>query len=76
MNSTFARKAPRRLAWGDIKLIGAAAVFLGPVGLWALFLIAPIGGIAFAILRQGSSGGVPFGPFIAYGVILSIAVFH
>lgn len=64
-------KGTEALGLGDVKLIGAAALFLGPAGLWALMLLAPLGGIAAALAAPDRRQGVPFGPFLGYGVILS-----
>ena len=38
------------LGLGDVKLIGAGALVLGPVGLWLLLITAPVGGIAYALV--------------------------
>ena len=59
------------LGIGDAKLFGAGAVLLGPWKLPEFILLSSLGGvIAVAILRFRSrkTEGLPFGPFIAFGM--------
>lgn len=65
----FRLKGSEALGLGDVKLISAAALVIGPVGLWAMIVTASLGGIVFAMLRRNQRA-VPFGPFLSYGMIL------
>lgn len=59
------------LGIGDAKLFGAGAVLLGPWKLPDFILLSCLGGvIAVAILRlrRTHPKGLPFGPFIAFGM--------
>ena len=76
------RLSAEKIGLGDIKLVGALAVWLGAGALqalvWAFFLAAgwALGGIL--LLRWTSRRTLPFGPFICLGatlVIWGISVF-
>jgi leader peptidase (prepilin peptidase)/N-methyltransferase len=60
---------------GDVKLLGAMGVFLGPYVLLAFFagsvLGAIYGVIATAASRLGLQTKFPFGPFLAVGAVLT-----
>lgn len=62
------------LGIGDAKLFGAGALLLGPWHLPDLFLLSSMGGIIGCWLGSLSSsenlttGGIPFGPYIAYAI--------
>ena len=51
------------LGLGDVKLIAAATLWVGPTGFASFLLLATLGGIAASLLSI--SRGVPFGPFLA-----------
>ncbi|MEP1520367.1 A24 family peptidase [Ascidiaceihabitans sp.] len=61
------------LGLGDVKFIAAATVWVGPLGLPYMLLIASSAGIVVALVgrkRLMGDGGqiaVPFGPFLAFG---------
>ena len=64
---------------GDVKLLGAMGLFLGPYVLLALFvgsLAGVVGGLAGAV-RSGESATarrIPFGPYLALGgVVVTLA---
>ncbi|MGH1452117.1 MAG: prepilin peptidase [Paracoccaceae bacterium] len=67
----FRLRGHEALGLGDVKLLSAAALLLGPVGFWLLLLIAPVGGIVFALIGR-KRRDLPFAPFISYGVILAL----
>jgi leader peptidase (prepilin peptidase)/N-methyltransferase len=65
------------LGGGDVKLMAAAGFLLGwKLTLWALLLGSVTGGvIGLAILATGRGRlktAIPFGPFLAFGIISSI----
>jgi prepilin signal peptidase PulO-like enzyme (type II secretory pathway) len=68
----FRTQGREALGLGDVKLISAGALIVGPVGLWLLMVIAPIGGIAFGLMSR--RGELPFAPFISYGLIVSLLI--
>lgn len=75
----FRRRGHEALGLGDVKLITALALLLGPIGLWSTLLLASLGGIASItagrILRSDKeTRSVPFGPFLAYGGFVSLTV--
>ena len=58
------------LGMGDVKLLGALGIFLGPYVVVALFLGSLFGAIAGIVaLRRGGGAGtrIPFGPWLAAG---------
>jgi len=63
---------------GDVKLLGAMGLFLGPMVLFALFAGSLLGSvygiIASARSGEGSRMKFPFGPFLAVGGILAATV--
>jgi len=66
---TSAREA---LGLGDVKLIAAGTVAVGVANLWVMLLLAAIGGITSALVaRARNQEGIPFGPFLAYGLFVS-----
>ncbi|MCF6273247.1 MAG: A24 family peptidase [Rhodobacteraceae bacterium] len=61
------------LGFGDVKLLGAVAIWVGLVGVSSAIFLASVAGILYALamraLRgQAFGGAIPFGPFIALGV--------
>lgn len=67
---------PDGMGGGDVKLMAAAGVFLGPKILLALFTGAIYGGI-FAIFllafRKGTmKSEIPFGPFLSLGIFTTV----
>lgn len=52
------------LGFGDVKLIGSLAIWLGPAIAWAIVL-ASCAGLLFVLVRRPASRTIPFGPFIA-----------
>lgn len=71
----FRRTGREALGIGDAKLIGAGALASGAASLWALILVAATGGIVAGLLsrrhaRPGAVAGIPFGPFLAYSILV------
>jgi leader peptidase (prepilin peptidase)/N-methyltransferase len=60
---------------GDVKLLGAIGIFLGPYGLMTLFFGSLAGAIAGVIVAARNGGSVtakyPFGPFLAAGAVVA-----
>ncbi|HYG26555.1 MAG TPA: A24 family peptidase [Caulobacteraceae bacterium] len=63
------------LGFGDVKLLGALALWLGQAAPWALCLAAA-SGLAFALLRQPADNRIPFAPFIAVAAWLVGATYE
>lgn len=62
---------------GDVKLLGALGIFLGPYVLLAFFMASLLGALGGAILGRGrelSQRRIPFGPWLALGGVIT-AVF-
>lgn len=57
------------LGLGDVKLLAALALWLGPIMPWAVVAAAFLGLIGMAAVRP-ADGRLPFGPFIASGAWL------
>ncbi len=61
---------------GDVKLLGAMGVFLGPYVLIAFFAGSVLGAIygivATAFSRLGLQTKFPFGPFLAIGAVITV----
>ncbi|MBP1806165.1 prepilin peptidase [Rubellimicrobium aerolatum] len=71
----FRRTGEEALGIGDAKLIGAGTLAVGAASLWALVLVAALGGIAAGLLARRRAGpdaakGIPFGPFLAYSILV------
>jgi leader peptidase (prepilin peptidase)/N-methyltransferase len=74
---------PEGMALGDVKLALGLGMFLGyaggtglvPVGMFLSFVLGGLVGlVAMAVTKQGRKMKIPFGPFLAAGTILAIAV--
>ncbi|UWG98284.1 prepilin peptidase [Dehalobacter sp. DCM] len=67
---------PQGMGGGDVKLMAAAGVFLGPKILLALFIGALCGGFfSFFLLacRKGTmKSEIPFGPFLSFGIFTAV----
>jgi leader peptidase (prepilin peptidase)/N-methyltransferase len=66
------------LGMGDIKLLAVMGLYLGPFALLALFFATVLGAI-WGLLVLGATRGslrvaLPFGPFLAIGSVLTVAV--
>lgn len=62
------------LGMGDVKLLGALGLMLGPYVLAALFfgsILGLIGGVVSARGRDMATARIPFGPFLAAGGVFS-----
>lgn len=59
------------LGLGDAKLIGAGTMLVGWDAVWLMLLLASVGGIVAVCVGRArqADGGVPFGPFLAYGIL-------
>jgi leader peptidase (prepilin peptidase)/N-methyltransferase len=66
------------LGFGDVKLLGAMGLYLGPYVLMAFFLGSLIGAVwGIASSRRAGEGvahRIPFGPFLALGGVLTVVV--
>jgi leader peptidase (prepilin peptidase)/N-methyltransferase len=61
------------LGFGDVKLLGAGAAWVGALGVSSVILLASVAGIGFIVMmwrigRRRFSAPLPFGPFIAAGL--------
>lgn len=74
---------PAGMGLGDVKLAFALGAFLGytggaglvPLGMFISFVLGGvIGLVAMAVTKQGRKMAIPFGPFLAGGTIIAIAV--
>lgn len=79
VSEMFWRKHSREaLGLGDVKLLSAGVLCVGAEQIWRAILIASVGGIVAALLARKQSStaqsGVPFGPFIAYGLFLALVI--
>lgn len=67
---------PQGMGGGDIKLMAAAGVFLGPKILLALFagaIYAGVFAIFFLAFRKGTlKSEIPFGPFLSLGILTTV----
>ena len=70
----FGREA---MGLGDVHLMGAAGVVLGPVFVVAAFFVAPFFGLAWAGFQMLSkkTRQIPYGPFLSLGV-LAVMILH
>jgi len=62
---------------GDVKLLGALGIFLGPYVLLTFFLASLLGALGGAILGRGrelSERRIPFGPWLALGAVITAVV--
>lgn len=68
----------RGLGAGDLKLLAAAGLYLGPYVLVSLFigsLLGLVGGIALSVEHGAGTMGTrrfPFGPFLAAGIVAAV----
>ncbi len=63
------------LGAGDVKLLGAIGLFIGPAVIWVLLLGSLAGviwGLALLIARKGADGKFPFGPFLVGATIFML----
>jgi len=66
---SLARREPG-LGLGDVKLLGAGALWLG-AGVFPALALAALGGLAWASARRlGRAERLAFGPFLAAGIVL------
>ncbi|HAT09185.1 MAG TPA: prepilin peptidase, partial [Planctomycetes bacterium] len=64
------------MGYGDVKLYCALGAFLGPVGAVAAFMLATVVGTLIGIPARLLGGGreMPFGPSLAIGAVLAVAL--
>lgn len=68
------RNQTEALGLGDAKLIGAGTLVVGAENLWLMILLAATGGLVAGLLaRQHAQRGIPFGPFLAYAIFVTVA---
>jgi leader peptidase (prepilin peptidase)/N-methyltransferase len=76
----FAWRKIDGLGLGDVKFLAAAAAWLGIAGIPMLLLIAAVtalaaaGGLRWAGQTMTRQTSLPFGPFLALGLLLTLAV--
>lgn len=72
------RHAQEALGLGDVKLLAVGMLCTGVIAFWTAVLIAAVGGICAILLRRilvhQVETGVPFGPFIAYGLFVTVTI--
>ena len=64
------------MGYGDVKLFCALGAFLGPVGTLAAFMLATVVGTCIGLPARLLGGGreMPFGPSLAIGAVLAVAL--
>lgn len=66
------------LGLGDVKLLGAMGLYLGPYVLMAFFLGSLLGAVWGVVSSrragEGATHKIPFGPFLAAGAVLTAAI--
>ncbi len=70
-------RGKRGLGMGDVKLLGALGIFLGPYVLLALFFASILGAVVGLIAARGgrlSEARIPFGPWLAAGGMLAAVI--
>lgn len=72
---------PRGMGYGDVRLSGVLGILLGALGwpqllcgIYATFLIGPIGGLVLMLLRLTEKRRFPFGPFMLVGALVGALV--
>ena len=74
----FAWRKTQGLGLGDVKLLAAAGTWIGIAGVPSLLLIATLaalaaaGGLQLAGRAMTRQSSLPFGPFLAIGMLLSV----
>jgi leader peptidase (prepilin peptidase)/N-methyltransferase len=76
LGSLYWRRHGREaLGLGDVKLLAAGALVVGADRFWIMLLLASVGGIAAALISTaGRKEGIPFGPFIAYSILVTLTL--
>lgn len=64
------------MGFGDVKLFAALGAFLGPIGTVVAFMLATVAGAVIGLPARLLGGGreVPFGPCLAAGAVLAVAL--
>ena len=73
----YRRSGHEALGAGDAKLFGAGALLVGWAWIPIFILLACLGGIVFAlvkIFRNVPRRDIPFGPFIAYALLITLVL--
>lgn len=76
----FALRKTQGLGLGDVKFLAAAGPWIGIAGLPALLLIATLaalaaaGGLQLAGRNMTRQSSLPFGPFLALGLLLTVVL--
>lgn len=55
---------------GDVKLLAAGTIWVGPFAVPSVLLIAALSAILFAVLMRRRSRKIPFGPFLSFAILL------
>lgn len=60
------------LGMGDVKMVGAAGLWISPLSFPLFVFIASFGGLVFALIKRGSENTtmIPFGPFLALSLFV------
>lgn len=66
----FRRLGKEAFGLGDVKLIGASTIWVGPFGIASVILFAALGGIALVLLARDRYLRVAFGPFLALATFI------
>ena len=67
-NWLYARTGTDYLGLGDIKLISALTLWVGPFGIAPSLLISSLSGLLFLVIMRRRQ--LPFGPFLCLGFLL------
>ncbi|MEO9515425.1 MAG: A24 family peptidase [Paracoccaceae bacterium] len=75
----FRKYGHEALGLGDVKLMAASALWLGPVSFAYMVFLAASAGIIATLLgritsRESTNREVPFGPYLAYALFLTAAL--
>jgi leader peptidase (prepilin peptidase)/N-methyltransferase len=76
----FAYRKVQGLGLGDVKFLGAAGIWIGMTGLPLLLLVATLTALAYAGIMHlagrslTAQTSMPFGPFLAAGLVLTIVL--
>lgn len=66
----YRRLGKDALGAGDAKLLGGGTMWVGIAGLPSFLLVAALTGIAYGFLAGRQRKGIPFGPFLALGLLV------
>jgi len=69
----YQRTGLHGLGMGDVKMAGAAGLWIFPHNLPLFVMISSLSGLSYALIKNGTSRvhAVPFGPFLAFGLFVT-----